>query len=386
MTDIKGFATRAIHAGQAPDPTTGATIVPIYATSTYTQDELGQHKGFEYGRGDNPTRMALETALASLEQGSTCYTFASGLAASDVILRLLPPDSHIVAGHDLYGGVYRLFEKVYHPEITAVTYVDLSDPDALISAIRPETRLLWLETPTNPLLQVYDIRQLTQIAHQHGMWVAVDNTFASPYLQNPLADGADFVVHSTTKYIGGHSDVLGGAIIVRDQGLAERIKFIQNAAGAIIGPFEAWLTLRGLKTLAVRMRQHTHNAGVLARYLSQHPRVARVYYPGLFEGASMAIVQRQMREYGGMISFELKVSGRDPLEEARDVLARFAIFSLAESLGGVESLVGHPATMTHAAIPKEIREARGVRDGLIRLSVGIEDEADLLEDLDNALK
>lgn len=385
MTDIKGFATRAIHVGQAPDPATGATIVPIYATSTYTQEKLGQHKGFEYARGDNPTRTALEQALASLEQGTTCYTFASGLAASDVVLRLLPANSHIVAGHDLYGGVYRLFEKVYHPEITAVSYVDLSDPDALVAAIRPETRLLWLETPTNPLLQVYDIRQLTQIAHQHGMWVAVDNTFASPYLQNPLVDGADFVVHSTTKYIGGHSDVLGGAIIVRDQDLAERIKFIQNAAGAIIGPFEAWLTLRGLKTLAIRMRQHTHNAGVLAQYLSHHKRVVRVYYPGLFEGTSMTIVQRQMRDYGGMISFELKGSGRDPLVDAQDVLSRFQIFSLAESLGGVESLVGHPATMTHAAIPRDMREARGVRDGLIRLSVGIEDEADLLEDLDRAL-
>lgn len=386
MTDIKGFATRAIHVGQAPDPTTGATIVPIYATSTYTQEQLGQHKGFEYARGDNPTRMALERALASLEQGTACYTFASGMAASDVVLRLLAPDSHIIAGHDLYGGVYRLFEKVYHPEITAVTYVDLSDSDALISAIRPQTKLLWLETPTNPLLQVYDIRQLTEIAHQHGIWVAVDNTFASPYLQNPLVDGADLVVHSTTKYIGGHSDVLGGALVVRDPGLAERIKFLQNAAGAIIGPFEAWLTLRGLKTLALRMRQHTHNASVLAKYLTNHPRVAQVYYPGLFEGASMAIVKRQMREHGGMISFELKTSGRDALEEARDVLSRFEVFSLAESLGGVESLVGHPATMTHAAIPKEIRESRGVRDGLIRLSVGIEDEADLLEDLEKALE
>lgn len=385
MTKKQGFTTRAIHVGQAPDPTTGATIVPIYATSTYTQEQLGQHKGFEYARGDNPTRLALEEALASLEQGSRCYTFASGLAASDVVLRLLPPNSHVIAGHDLYGGVYRLFEKVYHPEINAVSYVDLADLETFEASIRENTRLLWLETPTNPLLQVYDIRQLTDIAHQHGILVAVDNTFASPYIQNPLVNGADFVVHSTTKYIGGHSDVLGGAIIVQDLALAERIKFLQNAAGAIIGPFEAWLTLRGLKTLALRMRQHTHNAGVLAQYLVHHPRVAWVYYPGLFEGASRAIVDRQMREYGGMISFELKPTRRDALEEAREVLSRFEVFSLAESLGGVESLVGHPATMTHAAIPRETREARGVRDGLIRLSVGIEDEADLLEDLESAL-
>lgn len=385
MTKKQGFTTRAIHVGQGPDPTTGATIVPIYATSTYTQEQLGQHKGFEYARGDNPTRSALEQALASLEQGSWCYTFASGLAASDVVLRLLPPNSHVIAGHDLYGGVYRLFEKVYHPEINAVSYVDLADLDAFMASIRPSTKLLWLETPTNPLLQVYDIRQLTEIAHRHGILVAVDNTFASPYIQNPLVDGADLVVHSTTKYIGGHSDVLGGAIIVQDPQLAERIKFLQNAAGAIIGPFEAWLTLRGLKTLALRMRQHTHNAGVLAQYLTHHPRVARVYYPGLFEGAARAIVDRQMREYGGMISFELKSTRRDPLDETREVLSRFAVFSLAESLGGVESLVGHPATMTHAAIPRETREARGVGDGLIRLSVGIEDEADLLEDLESAL-
>ncbi|MHB1612452.1 MAG: trans-sulfuration enzyme family protein [Sulfobacillus sp.] len=382
---LQGFSTRAIHVGQDPDPTTGATIVPIYATSTYTQDSLGHHKGFEYGRGDNPTRLALETALASLEQGTHAFAFASGLAASDVVVRLLPPGSHIIAGHDLYGGVYRLFQSVYHPDVYPVTYLDLSDADTFERALLPATRLLWLETPTNPLLQVYDIKKLSQIAHAHGLLVVVDNTFASPYLQNPLVDGADFVVHSTTKYIGGHSDVLGGAVVVRDDAWAEQLKFVQNAAGAIIGPFEAWLTLRGMKTLALRMERHCLNAGKLATFLAQHPGVRTVYYPGLLQGEPLAIARRQMRGFGGMISFELNTEPDQALESAQEVLSRFRVFSLAESLGGVESLVGHPATMTHAAIPRDIRQARGIRDGLIRLSVGIEDEMDLLSDLQYAL-
>ncbi len=383
-TTQHGFSTRAIHVGQDPDPATGATIVPIYATSTYTQESLGHHKGFEYGRGDNPTRLALETALASLEYGRHAFAFASGLAACDVVVRLLGPHSHIIAGHDLYGGVYRLFQQV-HQESHPVTYVDLSDSTQLTNVIRQETKILWVETPTNPLLQVYDIEKLADVAHTHGLLVVVDNTFASPYLQNPLRHGADIVVHSTTKYIGGHSDVLGGAIMVNDDQLADRIKFLQNAAGAIIGPFEAWLTLRGLKTLALRMERHTANAMKVAEFLHEHPRVRRVYYPGLFEGETRGILTRQMKGFGGMISFELEGSPDYALEAAKTVLAKFRLFSLAESLGGVESLVGHPATMTHAAIPRATREARGIGDGLIRLSVGIEDAADLLADIAQAL-
>ncbi|PSR32170.1 MAG: cystathionine gamma-synthase [Sulfobacillus benefaciens] len=383
-TTLHGFTTRAIHVGQAPDPATGATIVPIYATSTYTQESLGHHKGFEYGRGDNPTRLALETALASLEHGQHAFAFASGIAACDVVVRLLPAQSHIIAGHDLYGGVYRLFQQVHHDN-HRVTYVDLSDSVQLINAIRSDTKILWVETPTNPLLQVYDIEKLAEVAHAAGLLVVVDNTFASPYLQNPLRHGADIVVHSTTKYIGGHSDVLGGAIVVNDDQLANRIKFLQNAAGAIIGPFEAWLTLRGLKTLALRMERHTVNAMKIAEFLQEHPRVRQVYYPGLSKGEAREILARQMKGFGGMISFELGGDADHALETARTVLARFRLFSLAESLGGVESLVGHPATMTHAAIPRAVRESRGIRDGLIRLSVGIEDVEDLLADIAQAL-
>lgn len=375
-----GFNTRAIHVGQPPDPSTGATVPPVYLTSTYTQSGLGEHKGYEYGRGDNPTRQALESVIASLEHGRFGFAFASGMAAADAVLRLLSAGDGIVAGEDLYGGVYRLFERVLRRHRIDTQYVDLSNVDALSRAIGPRTRLLWLESPTNPLLQVVDIENLARIAHERGVTVVVDNTFASPYLQNPLDLGADIVLHSMTKYIGGHSDVLGGMVVVRDPRLAEDLRFLQNAIGAILGPMEAWLTLRGVKTLGVRMDRHGANAQAVADFLSHHPAVSRVYFPGLANGQTRHVIDRQMRGFGGMVSFALADARRVP-----QVLKRFRVFALAESLGGVESLVGHPATMTHAAVPREEREKRGITDGLIRLSVGIEDVADLLADLDQAL-
>lgn len=381
-----GFNTRAIHVGQAPDPSTGATIVPLYLTSTYTQEGLGRHRGFEYGRADNPTRDALEAALASLEGGTYAVTFASGMAAIDAVVRLLSPGDHIVAGDDLYGGAYRLLERVYRPAGIATEYTDLAAAGALSRALRPTSRLLWLETPTNPLLRVADIAALAAEAHAHAMWVAVDNTFATPYLQTPLELGADLVVHSMTKYIGGHSDVLGGVVITRDRGLYERLKFIQNTAGAILGAFEAWLILRGVKTLGVRMARHQENAMALRDRLAAHPEVEQVFFPGHAGPEEMAIARRQMRGMGAMLSFTVRPrAGQDRLARAREVLERTRLFALAESLGGVESLIGHPATMTHAAIPAPERELRGLTDNLIRLSVGIEDPDDLWADLAQAL-
>lgn len=382
MDQGQGFHTRAIHVGQAPDPTTGATVPPIYATSTYTQSGLGEHKGYEYGRGDNPTRQALEEVMASLEKGLHAAAYASGLAASDAVLRLLAPGQEVIAGEDLYGGVYRLFERIYRSQGLSVEYVDLLDLDRLESRVSPKTRMIWLETPTNPLLQIFDIEAIAEIAHRKGLWLVVDNTFASPYLQNPLDHGADIVVHSTTKYVAGHSDVLGGMVVVRDREIYDRLKFLQNAAGAILGPFEAWLTLRGLKTLGVRMQRHCDNAEQVAKFLSSHPDVERVYYPKFGDLRQKQLAEHQMRAFGGMVSFTLKDKRRPTVER---VLKRFSIFSLAESLGGVESLVGHPATMTHAAIPLAEREARGITEGLIRLSVGIEDLPDLIQDLTQAL-
>lgn len=384
-SESQGFNTRAIHVGQEPDTATGATIVPIYATSTYTQDGLGQNKGYEYARGDNPTREALEEVLASLEHGTHAVAFASGMAAADAVIRQLKTEDEIVAGHDLYGGVYRLFERVYRAHGISTRYVDLSDANRLEAAITPKTRMVWLESPTNPLLEVVDIAALAAIAHRHGLLVVVDNTFASPYLQNPLVLGADVVVHSTTKYLGGHSDVIGGAVVVNDEDLFRDLKFIQNAAGAIIGPFEAWLTLRGIKTLGVRMDRHQANASHIAHFLQNQPEVQQVYYPELFEGSARQIWQKQMRGAGGMVSFQLNVTGSDVMTRVGRVLEGFRVFSLAESLGGVESLVGHPATMTHASIPREDRMARGITDSLIRLSVGIEDVHDLEADIRRAL-
>jgi cystathionine beta-lyase/cystathionine gamma-synthase len=357
-------------------------MTPVYQTSTYAQAGLGEHKGYEYSRSGNPTRTALETCLASLENGQFGLAFASGLAAENTLLSLLSTGDHLLSCDDLYGGTYRLFEKVLGRYGVSATYVSARATVAEFEqAIRPNTKLLWLETPTNPLLNLVDIRTLADMAHQHGLLVVVDNTFASPYFQQPLALGADIVVHSTTKYINGHSDVIGGALIVNDPQLHESLKFHQNAAGGVPGPFDAFLTLRGIKTLAIRMRQHAENALQIARYLSEHPRVARVYYPGLISHPDHELAKHQMSGFGGMVSFQFNGT----YAEVAQMVRNFKVFALAESLGGVESLVCHPASMTHASIPREVREARGLTDTLLRLSVGIEDVEDLLKDLDAAL-
>src|SRR3712207_6111799 len=376
------FATRAIHAGQEPDPATGATIVPIYQTSTYTQEAPGRHKGYEYSRTANPTRAALEECVASLEGGDYGLAFASGLAATIATMSLLSPGDHVVAGDDLYGGTYRLFDKVL-PRTggLAFTYADSTDPESVQKVLRPEAKMLWIETPTNPMLALSDIEELSSMAHERGVVVAVDNTFASPYFQNPLALGADIVVHSTTKYMGGHSDVVGGVVVTSNEGFYERIKFYQNAAGGVPGPFDSWIVLRGLKTLAVRMRQHEENALAVAEFLQGHPQVETVNYPGLPSHPQHELSKRQMRGFSGMVSFTL----RGGAEAAYAAVQKTGVFHFAESLGGVESLITHPATMTHAAIPRVQREARGVTDGLLRLSVGIEDKDDLVADLDRAI-
>ena len=376
-----GFSTRAIHAGQDADPATGATVVPIYATSTYTQAAPGQHKGYEYSRSGNPTRTALETALAALEGGQRGLAFASGLAATNAVFAgLLRPGDEVVASADLYGGTFRLLERVFKHWGLIARYTDDTTAAGFKKLLSPKTKLVWIETPTNPLLRILDITDIAAVSHQQGAKLAVDNTFASPYLQQPLALGADIVVHSTTKYLGGHSDVVGGAVIGGTD-LLEPVKFYQNAAGGVPGPFDAYLTLRGLKTLAVRMDRHCGNAMALAEWLVKQPAVATVYYPGLKDHPGHRVAATQMKGFGGMISLQLHGGA----EAARRFLTRTKLFSLAESLGGVESLVCHPATMTHASIPKEIREARGVDDGLIRLSVGIEDLDDLREDLRKAM-
>jgi cystathionine gamma-lyase len=375
-----GFATRAIHAGQDADPATGATVVPIYATSTYTQEAPGKHKGYEYSRSGNPTRAALEACLAALEDGERGLAFASGLAATTAVMALLKPGDEVVAAADLYGGTYRLLERVFKPWGLVARYTEDPSPAGFARLVNRATKLVWIETPTNPLLQLLDVAAIAEAAHKAGALLAVDNTFASPYLQQPLRLGADLVVHSTTKYLGGHSDVVGGAVIGK-RDLLGPIAFYQNAAGGVPGPFDAYLTLRGLKTLAVRMERHCANARQLAGWLSEQPRVERVYYPGLPSHPGHDLARKQMRDFGGMISIRLK----DGAEAARRFLPRTRLFSLAESLGGVESLVCHPATMTHASIPADVRLARGVDDGLIRLSVGIEDVADLQEDLRQAM-
>lgn len=375
-----GFATRAIHAGQEPDPATGATVVPIYATSTYTQEAPGKHKGYEYSRSGNPTRTALETCLAALEGGERGLAFASGLAATTAVLSILKPGEEVVAAADLYGGTYRLLERVFRPWGLVTHYTDDPTPTGFSRLLTPRTKLVWIETPTNPLLQLVDIHAIAEVTHRHGALLAVDNTFASPYLQQPLRLGADLVVHSTTKYLGGHSDVIGGAVIGRAE-LLGPIAFYQNAAGGVPGPFDAYLTLRGLKTLEVRMQKHCANARRLAHWLAEHPRVEKVYYPGLTNHPGHELAVKQMRDFGGMLS--LRLCGGT--EAAQRFMTRTKLFSLAESLGGVESLLCHPATMTHASIPVEIRTARGIDDGLLRLSVGIEDVEDLEEDLRQAL-
>jgi O-succinylhomoserine (thiol)-lyase len=375
------FATRAIHAGQEPDPSTGAIMTPIFQTSTYAQTGLGEHKGYEYTRSHNPTRTALEQCIAALEEGKYGLAFASGMAAEQAILSLLSSGDHIVSCDDLYGGSYRIFERVmrrYHVDTTYVTASNLVEYE---QAIRPNTKLIWLETPTNPLLRLIDIQAVAAIAHRHNLLVVVDNTFASPYFQQPLKLGADIVVHSTTKYINGHSDVVGGALVLNDEEVYQSLKFYANAAGGVPSPFDSWLTLRGIKTLAVRMRQHEENAKAVAKYLVEHPRIEKVYYPGLTSHPDYELARRQMSGFGGMLSFQFKGSYAD----VDKVVRRFKVIALAESLGGVESLICHPASMTHGSIPKEIREPRGITDTLLRLSVGIEDSADLLSDLEQAL-
>jgi cystathionine gamma-lyase len=376
----QGFSTRAIHTGQGADPATGATIVPIYATSTYTQAAPGQHKGYEYSRTGNPTRAALETCLAALEGGERGLAFASGLAATNAVLAQLKPGDEVAAAADLYGGTFRLLERVFKPWGLVARYTDDASPDGMRKLITPKTKLVWIETPTNPLLQIVDIAAIADIAHRAGAILAVDNTFASPYLQQPIALGADLVVHSTTKYLGGHSDVVGGAVVGKNELMAP-IAFYQNAAGGIPGPFDSWLVLRGIKTLSVRMERHCQNARQLADWLATHPAIDRIYYPGLATHPGHKLAQRQMRDFGGMISISIN-GGKDA---ALKFMTRTKLFSLAESLGGVESLVCHPATMTHASIPVETRLKRGIDDGLVRLSVGIEDLPDLRADLEQAL-
>lgn len=373
------FETLAIHAGQPPDPTTGAVMTPIYQTSTYAQTDLGQHKGFEYSRTDNPTRTALQSCIAALEGGEYGLAFASGMAATDTLLRLVSPGQHVVVGDDVYGGTYRLFDKILRRYGLEFSYVNMANPSAVADAMRPETRLVWLETPTNPLLKLADIAAISELAHRQAAQVVVDNTFATPYLQQPLKLGADFVVHSTTKYMGGHSDVVGGAIVTSDRTAYDQLKFLQNAIGAVPGPMDCWLVLRGLKTLPLRMERHCANARRIAAFLAGHPAVDKVYYPGLESDPGHALAARQMRDFGGMISFIVKGG----LAAARRVVTRTEIFALAESLGGVESLIEQPASMTHASVADS---ALAVDPGLIRLSVGIEHIDDLLADLAEAMR
>ncbi len=375
------FSTRAIHAGQEPDPSTGALVTPIFQTSTFAQAGIGDNKGYEYARSANPTRTALEECIASLENGSYGLAFASGLAAEQAVLSLLHSGEHMIACDDLYGGSYRAFERIISRYGITTSYVPANNLAEYERAIRPTTRLIWLETPTNPLLRLADIQAVAQLAHRHNLLLVVDNTFSSPYFQQPLTLGADIVLHSTTKYINGHCDVIGGALVVNDQEIYEQLKFYQNAAGGVPGPFDVWLTLRGIKTLALRMRQHAANADAVARFLSEHPRVEKVYYPGLPSHPDYALARQQMSGFGGMVSFQFK----GQLADVDQIVRRLQVFTFAESLGGVESLACHPASMTHASIPREVREARGIGDTLLRLSVGIEDVEDLIADLDQAL-
>jgi cystathionine gamma-lyase len=376
----RGFATRGIHAGQAPDPATGAIMVPIYATSTYVQSSPGVHKGYEYSRTQNPTRMAYERCIADLESGTRGYAFASGMAATATLLELFDQGAHVVASDDLY----RLFTRVRERSAgLSVSYVDMRDRTALEAAIRPETRLVWVETPSNPTLKLVDLAMVAEIGKQRGVVTVADNTFASPYVQRPLELGFDLVMHSATKYLNGHSDMVGGVIVAgEDATLADRLAFLHNAVGAVAGPFDSFLALRGLKTLALRLERHCANAQAIAEHLARHPQVGRVHYPGLSSHPQHDLARRQMHGYGGMVTIELKGG----LAEARRFLERVEIFALAESLGGVESLIEHPAIMTHASLPPEQRQALGIGDTLVRLSVGIEDIDDLIADLDHALR
>ena len=390
MSDLKnsqGFSTRAIHAGQKPDPTTGAVMTPIYATSTYAQESPGVNKGYEYARGKNPTREAFEACIADLEGGVQAFGFASGMAATSTALELLDAGSHIVTGDDLYGGSWRLFERVRRRSMGLdFAYVDLSDIAAVEAAITPKTKMLWVETPTNPLMKIADIAALSKVAKAHGLLLIVDNTFATPYCQQPISLGADVVMHSATKYLNGHSDIIGGVLIAANAEIAKEIKFLQNSVGGVMGPFDAFLVNRGLKTLGLRMKAHCDNGLTIANWLEDRMAkpgggIQRVIYPGLISHPQHELAARQMKGFGGMVTVILD----GDLERTKRVLERVKVFTLAESLGGVESLVNHPAIMTHASVPKEVREAGGVTDSLIRLSCGVEDVEDLIADLDQAL-
>jgi len=371
-----------IHAGNEPDPSTGAIMTPIYQTSTYVQAAPGQHKGFEYARSQNPTRSALEEALAEIENGKYGLAFSSGVAATDAVIKLLEPGDEVIAGSDMYGGTYRLFSKVFEKFGIKFHYVDMQDTKNVFTAINKNTKLLWVETPTNPLMNIADISSLAIMAKQHNILLCVDNTFASPYLQNPLDLGADLVMHSSTKYLGGHSDVIQGALMMNDTGLREKLYFIQKSCGAVPGPMDCFLVLRGIKTLHVRMQRHCENGTRIAYFLKGHPAIQKVYWCGFEDHPGYTIAQKQMRDFGGMMSFTLK---NDSVENAIRVLSSTRLFALAESLGGVESLINHPASMTHASIPREERLKNGLTDSLIRLSVGIEDAEDLIEDLKRAI-
>ena len=379
-TDFR-FATKAVHAGQRPDPTTGAVMTPVYLTSTYVQDGPGVHKGFDYARTVNPTRLALEANLAALEGAQYGLCFGSGMAATSTVIEAMEAGDHVVSCNDLYGGTYRVFTKVFQRFGLAFTFVDATDLAAIEAAITPKTKLLWIETPSNPMLRLTDIKRVCELAKKRKIKVCVDNTFASPALQQPLSLGADLVVHSTTKYLGGHSDVVGGCVVTNDKELFDKLKFLQNAVGAVPGPMDCFLLLRGTKTLPLRMERHCENAMAVAKHLLAHPEVAKVHYPGLPHHPGHEIAKAQMKGFGGMISFELK----GDLERAKRMLTGVKVFALAESLGGVESLIGHPPTMTHGSIPREERLKSGLVDGLIRLSVGIEDKQDLIDDLDAAI-
>ncbi|KGI78502.1 trans-sulfuration enzyme family protein [Oleiagrimonas soli] len=382
MPTSHGLGTRAIHAGQTPDPSTGAIMTPIYATSTYVQESPGKHKGFEYSRSQNPTRMAYERCVADLEGGVAGFAFASGLAAASTVLDLLDSGSHVIAMDDLYGGTYRLFERVRRRSAGLdFSFVDLNDTQALKAALKPETRMIWAETPTNPMLKLVDLKKVAAFAQKHGLILVVDNTFCSPMVQRPLEYGADLVLHSATKYLNGHSDIVGGVVVAGSDELAEQMGFLQNSVGAIAGPFDAFLAMRGLKTLHLRMRQHCESALDLAKWLEKHPQVERVIYPGLKSHPQHALARRQMSGFGGIVSIEVKGG----LRKAKRMLERCHLFALAESLGGVESLIEHPAIMTHASVPAANRKRLGISDTLIRLSVGVEDLADLRDELDSAL-
>ena len=382
MKEKLHFNSATIHGGQEPDKAYGAVMPPIYQTSTYAQTTPGGHKGFEYSRTHNPTRHALEKSLASIEAGKFGFAFGSGLAAMDAVLKLLKPGDEIISTDDLYGGSYRLFTKIFEDFGLKFHFVGMNDPKNIASLINKNTKLIWVETPTNPMMNVIDIKAISSLANEQQILVAVDNTFASPYLQQPLKMGADIVMHSATKYLAGHSDVVLGSLVVKDKELAERIGFIQNASGAVCGPMDSFLTLRGIKTLHVRMQRHCENASAIALYLKKHPKIEKVYWPGFDDHPNHAVAKAQMRDFGGMLSFVTKGADYDA---AIRIVEQLKLFTLAESLGGIESLAGHPASMTHASIPKKIREKSGVVDALIRLSVGIEDVRDLIADLEQAI-